>query len=212
SERGKEGFMLGSLQLFGNVSEKLLDRAKAILTITAQDEYPKDRGDDIVYAEEFAQLAQQEINYLRAQEPQFNTTIRLRDDSYGVMVNQGVLNISKQYALPRRRVNALLQHEVGTHIVTYFNGKQQPFNLFRLGVPGYEKLQEGLAVLAEYMVGELTNDRLRVLAGRVVAVHHMLAGNNFIDTFEIGRASWRERGWCWGGTRSLTKNRDECGR
>ncbi|WP_240894454.1 flavohemoglobin expression-modulating QEGLA motif protein [Parapedobacter sp. SGR-10] len=185
SERGKEGFMLGSLQLFGNVSEKLLDRAKAILTITAQDEYPKDRGDDIVYAEEFAQLAQQEINYLRAQEPQFNTTIRLRDDIYGVMVNQGVLNISKQYALPRRRVNALLQHEVGTHIVTYFNGKQQPFNLFRLGVPGYEKLQEGLAVMAEYMVDELTNDRLRVLAGRVVTVHHMIAGNHFTDTFSL---------------------------
>ncbi len=185
SERGTEGFMLGSLQLFGNVSEKLLDKAKAILTITAYDTLPKDREDEIVYAEEFAHLAQQEINYLKAQEPQFNTTVRIRDDIYGVMVNQGVLNISKQYMLPRKRVNALLQHEVGTHIVTYFNGKQQPFNLFRLGVPGYEKLQEGLAVLAEYMVDELTNDRLRVLAGRVVAVHHMLGGNKFIDTFAL---------------------------
>ncbi|NGM62205.1 DUF1704 domain-containing protein [Sphingobacterium sp. SGG-5] len=185
SERGKEGFMLGSLQLFGNVSEKLLDRAKAILTITADDKLARGRDEDMVYAEEFARLAQQEISYLKAQDPQFNTTVRIRDDIYGVMVNQGVLNISKQYMLPRRRVNALLQHEVGTHIVTYFNGKQQPFNVFRLGVPGYEKLQEGLAVLSEYMVGELTNDRLRVLAGRVIAVHHMLAGNTFIDTFAL---------------------------
>ena len=185
SERGKEGFMLGSLQLFGNVSDKLLDKAKAILTITADDSLSRERDEDMVHAEEFATLAQQEINYLRTQDPHFNTTIRLRDDIYGVMVNQGVLNISKQYALPRQRVTALLQHEIGTHIVTYFNGKQQPFNLFRLGVPGYEKLQEGLAVLAEYMVDELTNDRLRVLAGRVVAVQHMLAGNHFIDTFSL---------------------------
>src|SRR5690606_32033347 len=151
----------------------------------ADDKLARGRDEDMVYAEEFARLAQQEISYLRAQDPQFNTTVRIRDDIYGVMVNQGVLNISKQYMLPRRRVNALLQHEVGTHIVTYFNGKQQPFNVFRLGVPGYEKLQEGLAVLSEYMVGELTNDRLRVLAGRVVAVHHMLAGNSFIDTFAL---------------------------
>ncbi|MCL8001053.1 DUF1704 domain-containing protein, partial [Brucella sp. 21LCYQ03] len=108
-----------------------------------------------------------------------------RDDISGVMVNQGVLNISKQYSLPRNRAQALIQHEVGTHIVTYFNGKQQPFNLFKLGVPGYEKLQEGLAVLSEYLVGELTNARLRILAGRVVAVHHMVAGNKFIDTFSM---------------------------
>ena len=79
----------------------------------------------------------------------------------------------------------MIQHEVGTHIVTYYNGKQQPFSLFRLGVPGYEKLQEGLAVLAEYLVGGLTNNRLRILAGRVIAVHHMQQGSSFIDTFSV---------------------------
>lgn len=185
SERGKKGFMLGSLQIFGNVSEKLLDKAKAILAITEEDHRPKTRPEDIIHAEEFAAIAREEINYLKKQHPSFNTTVRLRDDFYGVMVNQGILNISRQYQLPRKRVQALIQHEVGTHIVTYFNGKQQPFNLFRLGVPGYEKLQEGLAVLSEYMVGELTNDRLRILAARVVAVHHMIGGNSFIDTFSL---------------------------
>ncbi|WP_166336164.1 flavohemoglobin expression-modulating QEGLA motif protein [Sphingobacterium chungjuense] len=185
SERGKEGFMLGSLQIFGNVAESLLDKAKAILTITEEDTEIRTNAQDIMQAKEFAALAEQEIAYLKAQHPEFNTTVRLRDDVSGVMVNQGVLNISKQYSLPRNRAQALIQHEVGTHIVTYFNGKQQPFNLFKLGVPGYEKLQEGLAVLSEYMVGELTNDRLRILAGRVVAVYHMIAGNKFVDTFSM---------------------------
>ncbi len=185
SERGKEGFMLGSLQIFGNVAESLLDKAKAILTITEDDTVIRTNAQDIMHAKEFAALAEQEIQYLKAQHPEFNTTVRLRDDISGVMVNQGVLNISKQYSLPRNRAQALIQHEVGTHIVTYFNGKQQPFNLFKLGVPGYEKLQEGLAVLSEYMVGELTNERLRILAGRVVAVYHMIAGNKFVDTFSM---------------------------
>lgn len=183
SERGKEGFLLGSMQVFGTVNEKLLEKAQAILTITATDAENRGREEDVVYADEFAKLAQEELNYLKMQEPNFGTTVRLRDDIYGVMVNQGVLNISKQYSLPRSRVKALIQHEVGTHIVTYYNGKQQPFSLFRLGVPGYEKLQEGLAVLAEYLVGGLTNNRLRILAGRVVAVHHMQQGNTFLDTF-----------------------------
>lgn len=185
SERGKEGFMHGSLQIFGNVSEKLLDKAKAILTIIDGTEVAKTNEENIIHAEEFAVMAREEINYLKKQNPEFNTTVRLRDDISGVMVNQGVLNISKQYQVPRNRAQALIQHEVGTHIVTYFNGKQQPFNLFKLGVPGYEKLQEGLAVLSEYMVGGLTNQRLRILAGRVVAVHHMLAGNKFVDTFSM---------------------------
>lgn len=185
SERGKEGFLLGSMQVFGTVNEKLLEKAQAILTITATDREHRTKEEDIVHAEEFAKLAQEELDYLKSQDPNFGTTVRLRDDIYGVMVNQGVLNISKQYSLPRHRVQALIQHEVGTHIVTYYNGKQQPFSLFRLGVPGYEKLQEGLAVLAEYLVGGLTNNRLRILAGRVVAVYHMQQGNTFLDTFAL---------------------------
>jgi uncharacterized protein (TIGR02421 family) len=101
------------------------------------------------------------------------------------MVNRGVLNISKEYKVTRKRAEALIQHEIGTHVVTYFNGRQQPLSIFSLGVPGYEELQEGLAVLAEYIVGGLNNDRLRIIAARVIAVQNMLLGNSFIDTFSM---------------------------
>ncbi|MCH5599357.1 flavohemoglobin expression-modulating QEGLA motif protein [Niabella ginsengisoli] len=60
----------------------------------------------------------------------------------------------------------MLQHEIGTHVVTYYNGKAQPLELFSIGVPGYEELQEGLAVLAEYLNDGLTNSRMRTLAAR----------------------------------------------
>ena len=99
------------------------------------------------------------------------------------MVSRGTLNISSRYQIPKARAFALVQHEIGTHVVTYYNGMAQPLKLFYVGVPGYEQLQEGLAVLAEYLVGGLTNERIRILAARVVAVYHMIAGNSFSDTF-----------------------------
>lgn len=67
--------------------------------------------------------------------------------------------------------------------MTYYNGKAQPLKLFYIGVPGYEQLQEGLAVFSEYLSGGLTNERMRILAARVVAVNHMITGNSFVDTF-----------------------------
>src|SRR5690606_380510 len=110
-------------------------------------------------------------------------SVRIRDDISGVMVTRGVLNISKRYEIDRRRAKALIQHEVGTHVVTYFNGKAQPFKLFSLGVPGYEELQEGMAVFSEFLVGGLTRERIRILAARVIAVNQLLGGANFSDTF-----------------------------
>ncbi|MGJ1203349.1 flavohemoglobin expression-modulating QEGLA motif protein [Sphingobacterium lactis] len=182
ADRGKEDFVHGSLQVFGNVSEKLINSATAILMMT-EDEDAKKRSDEIINAHDFAKLAREEVKFLQQQDPEFNCPIRVREDISGVMVNRGALNISTEYKLTKQRAKALIQHEIGTHVVTYFNGRQQPLNLFSLGVPGYEELQEGLAVLSEYIVGGLNNSRLRIIAARVLAVQHMLLGNSFSDCF-----------------------------
>jgi uncharacterized protein (TIGR02421 family) len=91
--------------------------------------------------------------------------------------------VGQQTKIPVSRVEALLQHEVGTHVLTYFNGRAQPFQQLYTGLAGYEELQEGLAVLAEYLVGGLSRPRLRLLAGRVVAVRALIDGATFIDTY-----------------------------
>lgn len=184
-DRNTTDFVHGSLQIFGNVSDKLLQVAQAILTVIEPHDGPLTKSKKKLNAREFAQLAKEEIAYLHEQAPEYDTTVRVRDDISGVMVNRGVLNISKHYEITEERANALIQHEVGTHIATYFNGKAQPLQLFSLGVPGYEQLQEGLAVFAEYLVGGLNNERLRILAARVVAVRHMLMANSFVETFHL---------------------------
>jgi uncharacterized protein (TIGR02421 family) len=82
-----------------------------------------------------------------------------------------------------RRACALLHHEVGTHVLTWFNGGRQPLEIFRTGLAGHEVAQEGLAVLSEYLVGGLTRARLRLLAARVVAVDRMIGGASFVEIF-----------------------------
>ena len=50
---------------------------------------------------------------------------------------------------------------------------------------GYEAFQEGLAVLSEYLIGDLGPERLRLLAGRTVAVRSICDGADFIETFRL---------------------------
>lgn len=180
-EREKPDFMHSSLQLFGNIDEHLLDVAKAILV--AAEPNPEKENEELLNAQEFASMAETELTWLKQQDNNILTAVRVRDDVEGIMVSRGTLNINKNYTVSKRRAIALIQHEIGTHVVTYYNGKAQPLKLFYIGVPGYEQLQEGLAVFSEYLCGGLTNDRLRILAARVVAVNNMISGNSFVDTF-----------------------------
>jgi uncharacterized protein (TIGR02421 family) len=52
-----------------------------------------------------------------------------------------------------------------------------------VGLAGYDALQEGLAVLAEYLVGGLSKPRLRLLGARVVAARLMIDGATFVECF-----------------------------
>ena len=183
-ERQKPDFMLSSLQLFGPVSEQLLDIARALLvsidtTIETSAETTR------MNAVEFGKLAQKELEWLKLQDATVSANVRIAEDVEGVLVSKGVLHINSGFSVSQKRALPLLQHEVGTHVVTFYNGKAQPLELFSIGVPGYEELQEGLAVLAEYLCGGLTGSRMRTLAARVVAVHEMVSGNSFVNTFNL---------------------------
>ncbi len=101
------------------------------------------------------------------------------------MVSAGNLLVGRNMSIPADRVEALIQHEVGTHVVTYWNGRAQPFRLLASGLARHDELQEGLAVFAEYLVGGLTPARLRTLAARVVAARAVADGAEFIDTYRL---------------------------
>ena len=131
----------------------------------------------------FARCGERELAHYRKIMPDLPARIQLRDDIPGVMVSRGQFLIGRRVHIPVARMEATLQHEIGTHVVTYCNGSRQPFAQLREGMCGYEELQEAIAVLAEYLVGGLSRPRMRVLAGRVVAVACLTRGADFMETF-----------------------------
>jgi len=182
SERGTERFKYGSLQLYGGVDDQLRAAAEAILF-----QFPPRTRDEskggVVDATTFAKRVEQRIEYYRQIYPRVFSKAKVCDDVAGLMVTRGHLLINKTIKIPSSRVEALIAHEVDTHIVTYYNGLAQPFRQLYVGLPNYDELQEGLAVLAEYLVGGLNRPRLRLLAARVVAAKSMIDGASFIDVF-----------------------------
>jgi uncharacterized protein (TIGR02421 family) len=188
-------FLQESLQVYGGVSEWLLEHATEVLDCVPIRSGEGAKGVQL-NAVEFAKRAQEELGYYQQKCSDFSATVSVRHDMFaGLMVSGDHLLIGGRTRVPRKRVEALLQHEVGTHLVTRYNGHHQPFQQFEVGLAGYDGFQEGLAVLAEYLVGGLSRSRLRVLAARVVGAHHMLGGGSFIDTFRTlaGNYEFSER-------------------
>jgi uncharacterized protein (TIGR02421 family) len=174
--RGTDEFLDLSLQLYGTVSPALVGDAESLLNQVPTP--PAERGRRLG-AKAFARRVEVELDHYRAHHVGLDVIVEIRHDSSGVMVSYGNVLIAPTVAVPEGRVNALLQHEIGTHVVTHVNGSHQPLRLLGAGLADYDETQEGLAVFAEYLAGGLTARRLRQLAARVVAVHQMAGGATF---------------------------------
>ncbi|MBW2533280.1 MAG: DUF1704 domain-containing protein, partial [Deltaproteobacteria bacterium] len=184
-DRGTSRFLHQSLTVFGTVSDDLWDSAQELVRRLPARERGGGGGPS-VSAAELAARAQQEVDRYRERYAGFTSTVQVRDDIFaGLLVSRGNLFIGSHMAVPENRADALIQHEIGTHALTYHNGLAQPFKQLALGLPGYDELQEGLAVIAEYLVGGLSKARLRLLGGRVIAARLLLDGATFIDTFRV---------------------------
>lgn len=58
----------------------------------------------------------------------------------------------RKYPLTKVRVDALIAHEIGTHIVRRQNGEQSPLSLLGTGLSGYLNGEEGIATYREQCV------------------------------------------------------------
>ena len=103
------------------------------------------------------------------------------------MVTRNKLLIGSATSMQAARLDALLAHEVSTHLLTFVNGGAQGLSIFRTGLAKYEGIQEGLGVFAEWAVGGLSVVRMRTIAARVIAVDAMQRGADFMETYRLLR-------------------------
>ncbi|CAM4024009.1 flavohemoglobin expression-modulating QEGLA motif protein [Gillisia hiemivivida] len=183
SERGTKNFLYDSVRLYQGINPHLFSEAKQILEKIPEVAYTE--TDQTLDCKAFSSLARKEFDFFRNQDENFKCKVHIRKDVNIMMVSQGELYIPEDYKLSEIDAKGLIQHEVGTHVLTYHNGLQQPLKQLSIGLADYDPLQEGLAVMSEYLVDALTPNRLRTLAGRVIAGEAVKQGGDFQEIFRL---------------------------
>jgi uncharacterized protein (TIGR02421 family) len=84
----------------------------------------------------------------------------------------------------RRQARALAHHEGLWHVLTSLNGYEQPvLSVLGVGLSQFATSQEGGGVVAEFLSGNMSSDRLRELGERALAVDMAAQGANYLDVF-----------------------------
>ena len=181
--RNTPSFRSASLFLYGAVPGSLLEDARRILGMSK----PRRVNIGSVGASEVAAKARELISSYNRADARFDARVEVRDDVSGLMVTRNKLLIGSAISIQVARLDALLAHEVSTHLLTFVNGAAQGLSIFRTGLAKYEGIQEGLGVFAEWAVGGLSVPRMRTIAARVIAVDAMQRGADFMETYRLLR-------------------------
>jgi uncharacterized protein (TIGR02421 family) len=178
--QGKK-FYYNSLKSFGTPTDRDVENARFILHF-----------EDEAYDQEMYPVfsADEAISYFQEFSRQYDFPLHIRKStkiSAAAMVKNSSqeMLLKKNFRFSANQLKVLANHEIGIHLVTTFNGMDQPLKIFHNGFPRNVETQEGLAVFSEYMSGCLTLYRLKELAYRVLAADGIHKGFNFCDTFDM---------------------------
>lgn len=178
--KGKK-FHYNSLRVFGSPTQNDIENAQFILHF--EDELPS--GD-----EEKTYTGVEAASYFENFSKQYDFPLQIKFSSHiasDAMVSNATqsLLLKRNARFSKNQLLTLANHEIGVHLVTTYNGMNQPLKIFSNGFPKNVETQEGLAVFSEYMSGALTLKRLKVLAYRVLASDSLIKGYSFQDTFDL---------------------------
>jgi uncharacterized protein (TIGR02421 family) len=172
-------FLYNSLRYFGRPSKTDLLNAEYILHLPVIPSEPK--RPPILHIDKAMEIFKEGLA-----DYELNCKIELSNKVISqvmVLNSKRTILIRPDAKFTRREIRALIEHEIGVHMVTTMNSSQQSLKLFNLGLPVNTKTQEGLAILSEYLSGNMTLKRLQKLALRVVVTDMMCSGADFIDCF-----------------------------
>lgn len=193
SARGTPAFCELAMELYGSPNDAFysggprLSELGTVLfdVLTSLDVQLQSQADEKCYTPRQAQhLLQARLGHF------FNH----HQDKVTVMVSDGMvadasagadsIKLSKQVKFSARDLRYLEVHEGWVHVGTTLNGETQPYCFFlSKGSPSSSVIQEGLAVITEVVTLSSYPGRVRKITNRVIALHKVTQGANFIDIF-----------------------------
>jgi uncharacterized protein (TIGR02421 family) len=173
---GSHDFIYDSLRYFGEPTQKDISNAKFILHL------PGNLSEENEEVLAFEQIKEILVGFAEQNELPHNLKIE-ENMLANALVTGTTIKLNKKAKLSSSDTNALAHHEIGVHLVTTLNARQQAIRILEIGNPLNTMTQEGLAILSEYLSDNLTIKRLKILALRVVAVQSMIKEKSFRKSF-----------------------------
>ena len=192
--RGTPEFLEHSAALYGRPTDVMLDKTTRVLDLARHmdatlegmdfDQLVVEGYETELDAEGFASALREKL------EPYFGedapSVIVAPDVSSKAAASSRRIRIRTDANFTDRDVDQLLHHEALVHCATGLNGRlQSNFPILRRSHPGTTEVQEGLAVFAEVITGNMDPRRFRRLSGRVLAIQMAIEGADFKEVYDF---------------------------
>ncbi len=174
-----------SKKVFGKVDRKIYQ--SALKFIKENKKYNKPDNSDIFNTKDSIEVLR---NFLEKHNLGFWDIKILEDSVADIQVTKKEKILIKNGAkFQKNRLEALLVHEIGTHVFRFENGKRQPLRILERGTANYLQTEEGLAVWNQNQLNLDLGDKYLNPALLVVGIY-MGERLNFSDLYHYLKTSF----------------------
>jgi uncharacterized protein (TIGR02421 family) len=181
--RGTKRFYELSRRLFGDPRQRFPDHAVDNLAIARTwAARPRARGEEpSVPAEEAAREVERICGPYLGGQVKVSVRARLTANAASGATR---ITLKKGVLFTPRQVRALAHHEGLWHVLTSKNGFAQPvLTVLGVGLPRHTESQEGGGVVAEFLSGNITDERYIELGERTICVDMAARGADYLEVY-----------------------------
>jgi len=183
SARETRRFYELSRRIYGDPRDRFPDHNVDNLAIArAWASRPRARDEELTYSAEQAAAKVAEIcNPLLGGHMRVSVRSRLTANAASGATR---VTLRKGARFSERQVRALAHHEGLWHVLTSLNGQRQPvLTILGVGLPRFTESQEGGGIVAEYLTGNITDERYIELGERTIAIDMAARGADFLEVY-----------------------------
>jgi uncharacterized protein (TIGR02421 family) len=181
--RGTRRFYELSRRIFGDPRDRFPDTNVDNLAIARLwASRPRARDEELIFsAEEAATRVAELCNPLLGGAVKVVVRTRLTANAAAGATR---ITLRKGARFSERGVRALAHHEGLWHVLTSMNGYRQPvLTVLGVGFSRHTESQEGGGILAEYLTGNVTDERYIELGERTIAIDMAARGADFLEVY-----------------------------